>query len=116
MTLSTFLAKHIKPVRLAGTKRPSSTGTSVTALTARAVTSPGLAQGSGTLQANEAISYGSVPLQYAKSPVPNPKNVGVPLAQHTNFATPTTQRATTVQAPKLRNSARALDQRNNFRS
>ena len=111
MSIFSTLAKYIPPVRLAGTKRPSSTGSSSNALTMRPVTSPGLAQGSGTLQANEAIGYGSVPLAYAHSDVPNPKNVGVPVSQHTRFVVPTVQRSSPPTKPKLRNTSRALDQR-----
>ncbi len=111
MSLLSNLKKWIPPIRLAGTKRASNTGSNATALSMRPVQSPGQAQGSGSLQANEAISYGSVPLQYAHSPVPNPKNVGVPISQHTRFVTPTVQRTNPPTKPKLRNNSRALDQR-----
>ena len=95
---------HIKLVN--PFQRPSSTGSSATALTARPVRASG-AQGSGNLQASEAVSYGSVPLQWAKPTVPNARNVGVPLHQHTHFGVPGAQ----VVNPKLPRSARALDQR-----
>jgi hypothetical protein len=83
----------IPVIPLAGfNKRLSSTGSPSTALNSPAIESPGLAQGSGSLQANEAISYGTVPLQYSKSPVPDKRNVGKPLHQHTNFVPATQQR------------------------
>ncbi len=88
--MALFRIPHIK---LAGVgAHRSSTGSGATALTAIPVQSPGLAQGSGGLQANEAISYGQVPLQYARSPVPNAQNVNKPVSQHTHFVVPTIQR------------------------
>ena len=82
-------------------KRPSTTGSGATALNTMPVLSPGLGQGSGSLQANEAISYGTVPLQYAKSEVPRKANVGQPIAKHTNFVVPTVQRAHPQKRPKV---------------
>lgn len=75
-----------------GRKRLTGTGSPYTALNAPAVESPGQSQGSGSLQRNEAISYGPVPLHYSKSPVPDKRNVGKPLHQHTNFIPATQQR------------------------
>jgi hypothetical protein len=84
-----------------GKRTASSTGSNATALHPRPVQASN-AQGSGSLQANEAISYGQVPLQYAKSTVPNAKNVGKPIHQHTNFIVPTTQRVHPIRKPKVR--------------
>lgn len=95
--------------------RLSSTGSPASALTARAILSPGLAQGSGSLQANEAISYHSVPLQYAKSMIPNKANVGKPISQHTNFVAPTQQRAQGVKNPGLSARAGSLNVNSNFK-
>jgi hypothetical protein len=80
-------------------KRPSTTGSTATALHPTPVEAS-LAQGSGSLQASEAISYGPVPLQYAsgaagtggRAVVPLKKNVGKPINQHSHFVVPTVQR------------------------
>lgn len=92
-------------IRLAGFggKRPSTTGSTADPLAPHAaVLSPGLAQGSGNLQRSEAISYGPTPLQYAKSPVPDKRNVGVPIHQHTHFAPATSQRSKPPVNAKVR--------------
>jgi len=90
-------------IQLAGVKRKkvSSTGSKATALNLRQTPSPGLAQGSGSLQANEAISYGSVPLNYVHSSVPRKANVGKPLHQRTNFVVPTAQRKKAQPVPQV---------------
>jgi hypothetical protein len=92
----------IPHITLVGLKRnTSSTGSHATALNMTAVESPGQAQGSGSLQSSEAISYGQVPFQYAKSTVPNKANVGKPIHQHTHFVVPTSQRRAPVRNAKV---------------
>ena len=92
----------IPHIKLAGFgHRPSSTGSMASALNTMPTESPGQAQGSGSLQSSEAISYGQVPFQYAKSTVPNKANVGKPIHQHTHFVVPTSQRRSPVRNAKV---------------
>jgi len=92
----------IPVIKLAGfKKRLSSTGSPATALNSTAIESPGLAQGSGSLQASEAVSYGSVPLSYIHSAVPDKRNVGKPVHQHTNFTPATQQRKIPRKIPSV---------------
>ena len=96
-----FKLPHIK---LAGFKKAparTSTGSGATALNTQPKLSPGLAQGSGGLQASEAISYGTVPLQYAKPEVPHKVNVGVPIHQNSRFVVPAVQRASPPKKAKV---------------
>ena len=89
-------------IKLAGfNKRLSTTGSSASALNSPAVESPGQAQGSGSLQKSEAISYGTVPLQYIHAKVPDKRNVGQPLHQHTGFTPPTHQRSNPRRIPRV---------------
>jgi hypothetical protein len=94
----------IPAIKLAGFPKiaRTSTGSPRTALNTKQTVSPGLAQGSGSLQANEAISYGQVPLQYNHSPVPDKRNVGKPVSQHTKFIVPTVQRVKPQRNAKVR--------------
>jgi len=92
----------IPAIKLAGfNKRLSTTGSPASALNSPAVESPGQAQGSGSLQKNEAVSYGSVPLNYIHSAVPDKRNVGKPVHQHTNFVPATQQRIIPRKLPKV---------------
>jgi hypothetical protein len=93
---------HVKLVNPFKRGRVSTTGSGATALNTRQVISPGQAQGSGSLQATEAVSYGSVPLAYAQTEVPRAKNVGKPLSQRVNFVAPLLQRFRPLAKPKAK--------------